>query len=273
MRASGVVHSPRALHAGDHICWVYDDPASFEQAVVDFLADGLRQGERLALLTSTSLERARHLLGPLGDVGDLVDRGALEIDVLSDASRHWVDSPGAQAEHYARATRSALAGGYRGLRLAVDMTPLAADPALRAAVGDHEALVDRYVAEHALTALCGYDRRTLGAGLTEIVCLHPVTNLDGVVFQLSADDQGGLRLAGEIDTFTVDAFAVALRHAIAGHPGTLAVDGRDLDFINHRGLATLDTAADTVDLRTRFSVAATVAELLELAHLDVHVEG
>ena len=273
MRASGVVHSTGALGPGDHICWVYDDHASFGRAVVDFLGEGLRQGERVAFHTSTSLEGARHLLRPLGDLEELIRRGALHVRALSDVYSDWEVRPEARGDIYAGATRAALEAGYRGLRLAADVTPLVADAHHRSVFADQEAVTDRYVAEHRFTVMCGYDRTSVGAAVTEVACLHPVTNLEGVSFQLSAADRGGLRLSGEVDTFISDAFAVALRHAISGRAARLDIDGRELRFINHRGLLTLETAAEAVELVTRFSVAATVAELLHLVHLDVHVEG
>ena len=272
VRASGVVHSTGALGPGDHICWVYDDSASFGQAVVDFLSEGLRQGERVAFHTSASPEVARHLLRALGDLEELIRVGALEICALSDVYGDWATHPEARADVYAEATRAAVEAGYRGLRLATDVTPLVPDARHRSVRADQEALVDRYVAAHRFTVMCGYDRTSVGAGLTEVACLHPVTNLEGIAFQLSAGDRGGLVLAGEVDTFITDAFAVALGHATAGRVARLDIDGRELRFINHRGLLTLDTAAETVELVTRFSVAAIVAELLHLHHLDVHVE-
>ena len=47
MRDSGVLDERDPLTEADHLCWVYDDPASFVDAAQRYLSVGLVKGERL----------------------------------------------------------------------------------------------------------------------------------------------------------------------------------------------------------------------------------
>lgn len=83
-------------------------------------------------------------------------------------------------------------------------------------------------------------------------------------------------LDGDLDLSAEELFAVALRHThLEPTGGEVTVDAHGLRFIDHRSLLALERYAAskqvTAVLRTRLSVAARVAALLNLAHVRVEV--
>lgn len=264
MRTCGSIPSPVGLRPGDHLCWVYDDPDRFAADVVAFLQEGLDRSERIAVVTDAPVADTMAALRPLGDVGELVRHGTLAVSSVTEAYPGHHAPAETQVDRYAALTDAALADGYRGLRVAADITPLVADPAGRRAFARYEHLIDRYMAAHPFTALCGYDERVVGGYADEIAHLHPAGNRADLPFRLVGGPAGSVRVAGEVDALSAAAFRSALGHVVEPDAAHLLVDGADLTFIDHRGLFALAAAAPQVELVTRFSGAATLVELLGL---------
>ncbi|MFI7599982.1 MEDS domain-containing protein [Actinoplanes sp. NPDC049681] len=243
-----------------HVCLAYDDPATFEAAARDFLAEGVAAGERVWYLASEppcGWDFRPDLIRP----GDHYPAGGA-ID------------PVRGVEAYAAATRQALADGYSGLRVAAAATPLVRTPAQLDAFARYEHIVDRYMRTHPFAALCGFDRAELGAAaVEELACLHPQSDAP---FRLYATppaiaDAG---LAGDLDMATRDLFARTLERAeLRPAAGDLMIDGAGLAFIDHNSLLDLDAYARrrgvTAVLRTPLFSPAHLAELLELTALRV----
>ena len=100
--------------------------------------------------------------------------------------------------------------------------------------------------EQPYSAVCGLNKRELGAGSVEaLACLHPITTKGATLFRLFATNDADLALAGELDAFVHVAFTRALERAKARTAGAeLTFDGTNLDFIDHRALFSLrDSAA------------------------------
>lgn len=154
-RRRGGVASAARLGSSGHVSWAYADDSSFHRAATEFLADGLRLGQRLLYVTSEPRESQRAALAPLGDVGCLLERGELIVSGIDDAYDigRPID-PEAQLGAYAAITGPALADGFTGLRVAADATALVSDAALREAHVRWESFADRYMAGHPLAALC-----------------------------------------------------------------------------------------------------------------------
>jgi hypothetical protein len=177
------------------------------------------------------------------------------------------------------ATEGALAAGYTGLRAVVDATTLAGTSAQRAAYAHYEYLLDQQSSTLSLGTICAYDTATLGgAAVAEMACLHPFTSRGASTFRLYAHDGAAFALAGEVDCSSVVQFADTLGRVLPLVlplvPGPeLVVDGRELEFIDHRGLLVLDRCAGQLGLRlamqTHRQTAAHIAEALGLQHLRV----
>lgn len=279
MRRTGEVADAGGLGVHDHLCWSYDDPEDFHHQVLEFLADGLRQGLRVRYVASGETgELVGHLAG-LPDLERHLRRGAVEVASLGDTySSDRVVVPAEQVRAYATATRDARAAGFTGLRVAAEATGMVRTSAQAEAFAAYEHLIDRYMVTHPFSALCAYRRPELPAGtVAELASLHPAARQGSALFRLhatGADDPADYALAGEVDVTNRQLLDVALDRADpepAGAErsgGPLTIDGCHLRFIDHRGLLVLSDHArrrgTTVALRTSNPMTAWLAERLDL---------
>jgi hypothetical protein len=241
VRVHGCIDSAARLGLDGHACWGFEQRQEFTEAALDFLAEGQRLGQRIAFIGDEPVADQRERLDALGEVGGLIDRGALvlfELDMLYPGARP-VDVD-AQLALYAAATDASLADGYTGLRVAAHVTELVADPAAREAHLRWECFADRALSTKPLTVLCGYRRDVLPPQLLgDLAAIHPAANSDrdAVPFHLFGQD-GDLALAGEIDHFSGEAFDRALGFACAvGEPPPVNLEA--LEFIDHHGVEIL----------------------------------
>lgn len=267
----------RGLGPHDHVCWSYDDPAEFRSRVREFLAEGLALGHRVCYAGTGPVSRLAEDLDGIVDRDAARRRGDLRVASLDDLGS--VADPRAWLRTYARATEAALADGYRGLRIAADVTGLRRSPGRIDSLARFEHLADSYMVVQPLSALCGYDRRQVDpSALSLLSALHPTANENRAGFRLHASARGGCcaTLGGELDLASVDLFPDALRHADpVPVRGRLVLDAATLDFIDHRNLITLAKhgrrRAAAVVLRAPRPGPASVVEVLKLE--DIRVEA
>jgi hypothetical protein len=241
VRAHGRIDEAGGLGTDGHACWAFDHPEEFVDASLDYLTDGLRYGQRLAYVGSEPVAEQRERLDPLGDVGRMVDTGALLLFELSDLYRvgEPVDAE-MQIAAYSAAADAALADGYTGLRVAAQATGLVAEPETWEAHVRWESAADRALPPRSLSAFCGYRRGALPSQLlTDLAAVHPAANdaAGPVPFHLFGED-GGLALTGEVDLFSSEDLDRVLDYACAGDE-PISLDLGELGFIDHYGLETL----------------------------------
>jgi anti-anti-sigma regulatory factor len=241
VRAQGLLTEVTAVGAGDHVCWVYDDPGAFEAAVHEFVAGGLDRGERLLCVGERVIDSLRGENPSLADVDTLLADGVLETLTVAqayDATGRFV--PERQLEFYDAATRRAISDGYRGLRVVADVSPLAVDPARRTDLIRWERLADDYVAHGpGMSAMCLYRADLSPEALTEAASGHPLVHSPDRFpdFRIFFDD-GRLVLAGSIDTFGADRLARALASSpVSG--ATMTLDLGRTEFIDLAGCRTI----------------------------------
>jgi len=174
-------------------------------------------------------------------------------------------------------TAQALDAGYTGLRIFADGTDRAREPVRRAWQVRYEHLIDRFCLEHALTMLCSYDTGALGnSAVAELVCVHALADGDLSPFQVHAAATADVAVAGEIDVFGADQLEQTLqRIGVGACGGKVLIDATNLEFIDIRGLLTLDrhAAANDAILVLR-SPPAVVTRLLTVVDLiATRVEG
>lgn len=241
MRAHGSIDAGSGLGHDGHACWGFDDRQEFVDAALEFLTDGLRMGQRLAYVGSEPVAEQRERLDPLGDVGGLIDSGALQLFELSDL--YPVGKPvdaDVQLAAYLGATDAAFADGYSGLRVAAQATDLVAEPETWDAHVHWESTADRVLSMRSLSALCGYERGALPPQLlADLAAVHPAANgcAGAAPFHLFGDG-GGLALTGEVDLFSSETLERALSFACDGSE-PVSLDLGELDFIDHRGVEIL----------------------------------
>lgn len=261
-----------------HLCWAYDDSAGFDSRARDFLAAGLSSGEQVWYVTpdhpASAVERLRGIRG----LQEALHREAARVVPVNAAYAHGgpID-PWAQVRAYAAATEDALAAGYTGFRVVADATSHVRTPAQLDAFARYEHLIDRYMLAQPMSALCAYDRITLGDSvIAQLACMHPETNADEVLFRLHAChlSDGQAALAGELDLSNHELFSTALERADLRPAGNkLVLEAAHLRFIDHRSLMHLQRLARSRDaaviLRAPRSTAARLVELLDLPQVRV----
>jgi anti-anti-sigma regulatory factor len=225
----------------DHACWIYDDDGERREAVVEYFADGLRDGQRLLYAGSDPAERLREDLAPLDGAESLIADGALQvlsfggIEVAlgrADAER--------RLEAYRAAAEQAVADGYTGLRVAVAATGLRTDPEAHEPHTLWESLVDRAIVSRPMTALCMYDRREVPERmLADLACVHPMSHSPaGMVPFRVFSRPDALVLEGEVDYFS----AADLRRVLditLQDDGEAVLDLGGLGFVDHHGVMAL----------------------------------
>jgi hypothetical protein len=99
----------------------------------------------------------------------------------------------------AAATEQALADGFGGLAVSADATELVRRPVQRDALARCEFLVDRYMASHPLSALCGYGLELGNDTVAELAVLHASGPSNEPPLQVFGCADGVIGLAGECD--------------------------------------------------------------------------
>ncbi|MEV4315602.1 MEDS domain-containing protein [Actinocrispum sp. NPDC049592] len=276
MRRSGVVRHARGLGLHDHVCWAYDDREEFRRHASEFVRDGLAERQLVWYVARGEPDMLATDLRDVAGLDEALRTGAARLVSLDAAHPVGeVVAPVAQIEAYAAATEQAIAAGYTGLRVVADCTSLVQTPRQVEAFARYEYMVDRLMATQPFSAMCAYQHSLVGnAVLTQVACLHPASNGPTPDFRLFASAQAAVMLHGELDWFSADAFAEALRQADPQPAaGQLVVDASGLRFLDHNCLLTLAEHAArhnaTLVLRTAWPGAARMVRLLDLPHIRV----
>ena len=279
VRLCGVTETARGFGPHDHLCWACDEPREFQSRALEFLADGLTQGQRVLYLADRDTAALRDELRDLDQTNGGRRRDAVQIESLGD--RHAIGSvvdPIGEVRGFAAVTKDALAAGFTGRRVAADATPRVRTPEQLDAWACCEHLIDRCMMALPFSALCAYNRDELGAEtIAQIACLHPTVNSGAASFRLYSAPGAAAALSGELDITTLDLFATALRRAdLRPTDGELVIDATYLDFIDHRSLLVLAAHARRCDatavLRTGFAnIAARMVEILQIKDVRVGV--
>ncbi len=264
--------------ARDHVCRGYRRRGEFVAHAQEFLAEGLAAGERVLYVAPGDDAALTGQLRADERCDEGLERGAVQVASVDATYRTGaVVDPTGQVEHYAAATSEALAAGFTGLRVAADATSLVRTPAQLDAFARYEHLVDRYLADHPMSAMCGYDVAELGGEVVaQLACMHPAAPDGGAPFHLHGHvrDGSAAALDGDLDLESRRLWPLALERAgLRPEGGTIAIDAAGLDFVDHRSLVALagyaERHATTVVLRTRSSTAARLVELLDLTGVRV----
>lgn len=240
---------------------------------MEFFAAGLRNGLRVAFVGSGGMPAARTQLAGLGDLDRLLAAGAVQILSADDvyAPGGPVD-PDAVVATLAAATEAALADGFRGLRVSADTTDLIRTPRQRDAFIRYEVLVDRYMAAHPLSAMCGY-RLDLGEEtVSELAAVHALEPSAEPGFRVFGCADGAVGLEGEFDPAGVAVLHRVLARLGPGPDGAArVVDLAGVEYVDHRLLLALadHARADGLALTMRSAppFAARLMDLLPAPYL------
>ncbi|MEV5979487.1 MEDS domain-containing protein [Streptomyces sp. NPDC052114] len=231
------------MRPGDHLFFGYDTDEEREAVLAAFLLDGLASGQRGLLLTSVEAPppvQFGFLRRQGGDVAGALAAGRLRVSSrLSTPSGLWdLD------EHVRREAEGAVADGFLGLRVALEVLPdRGAEPPK--GLCDAERLLDPVFQALPVLGLCQYDRRLFKKrALDALDALHHGRAVADDVWQdellriTRTFTPPGLALCGEVDDSNITAVARALRAeseratSRAEDPHRTRLDLRDLTFID-----------------------------------------
>jgi ABC-type transporter Mla MlaB component len=249
MRRHGTLGTASDLGINDHCCWLYRGEVELRAALVDYLGDGRRLGQRLVYVGGKPESGLRADLDGLENAEALERDGGLRILPIPDLYRPGEPiDPEGQLATYAEATEEALADGYTGLRVAAEVTTLVAEPDTWAAHTRWESLADRYMASHPLSALCLYDRDAIPErALADLASVHPAAHAPKTMAPFRVySHPDALMLEGEVDYFSTE----ALRRVLTAAPkdgSQTVLDLSRVEFIDHHGLLALADHARSFD--------------------------
>lgn len=272
------MRSPIGRRPGDHVCWPFRRDA--DAVAVAYVAEGLAGQERVAYVSEGGPDKLRHDLTGVPALDDELDRGRLLLLPSNTLpARDSSIDPAAELPLLAAMTENALAAGYRAFRVFAHLTSRVKDPAQRAQQVRYEHLIDRFCLEHPLTMLCAYDAAVLGnSAVAELACVHAFAHEELSPFQVRAARSADAALAGNVDVFCTDQLEQALqRIGIAASGGGVVIDATNLEFIDVRGLLTLDRYAAANDvvmvLRSPPTLVTRLLTLVDLIALRVETRS
>lgn len=168
---------------GEHICALYDGEDEQIAIAVDYLADGLRRGER-CLYVAQSRAALTRFCGALTedgvDAADALQRGALHQATHAEAHLEGGHFDSERMMHLLNeAVESALRDGFVGLRTCGDMSWLLGDAPGAEHVVEYEAFLTGFFQGLPASGMCQYDRRRLPGELVD----HALSTHSSVVHE------------------------------------------------------------------------------------------
>ena len=173
-----------AFRQGEHICSLYQTEEEQIAVAAEYLADGLRAGERVFYVAESdaALNRFRAVLNRQGiNVAVMVKRGALLESTHDEAhlAGGTFDSE-RMLRFLNEAMETALADGFTGLRTCGDMSWLLKDPVGADQVVEYEALLNQFFHGVLGAGMCQYDLRRLPPALIDLaLTTHTSVVVDG----------------------------------------------------------------------------------------------
>lgn len=154
--------SPGRAWPTGHSGWLFSNRAVFEGCATSFLAEGAERNERLMFVADDPRPRSwpKHL----------VERGELLIVSTREVygSERTVHAP-SQRAIFEVVLAEALREGYTGIRVAADNTSLVAEPDGFAAWMQWEPEAERFISEHPVTGMCGFERSRIDAKVASVL--------------------------------------------------------------------------------------------------------
>lgn len=243
------------LSAGDHACLVCASDDERWGMVSTYFRGGRDRGERTVYVAAEHTEeQVRGALALDGAGADLIVVPAAVAHGYTDGRFDYVERLGLWADH----AHAAVADGFSGLRVAVDMTWVdEVDLSLEQLV-EYERRGTHVLRTAPGTALCIYDQRrfhshTLArAGHAHHVRLGAAAARTPVfrsqLLTVSRSGPGAVVISGEVDASNAGAMARALETVVEAQDALL-MDLRELEFIDAAGLRAIHETARRLNAR------------------------
>lgn len=182
----GTMESPRIVYQqGDHVCTLYQTPEEQLAAAVQYIREGLSNGERcLYICCEHDVDAFRAALRDRGiDVDGEEKRGALLLRTKHDGHLDGgTFDPNRMIALLEAAVHDALRGGFRGLRAAGDMNWVLDNAPGTERLAEYEARLNGFYASNKALGLCQYNRKTLPSeALDHCIATHKHVAIGGPI--------------------------------------------------------------------------------------------
>lgn len=179
--------TPQEFSPGVHICQIFSNEEERQEALLNFIASGLRAGERTACFSEYAQESAiREFLGNYGvSYDEAKARGAFS---LSGTSEVYFQDDRFDSRRMLSLLSSfhedSVAEGYPAARVIGEMTPRVQNVHGGSQLLEYESRVSLLLREHPVTAVCQYDARAFdGTTIMDVLKVHPLMIVRGAVVQ------------------------------------------------------------------------------------------
>lgn len=175
----------RDLKAGDHICLIYDCDDEWRGAVVPFIVDGLRRGERcLYICSERTPDMVREELGREVPVDEFEDDGSLRIMDDAEAWIECIKYPERMVALLESEKRRAVSEGFSGLRVTIEMGWLMKNISVTEDILRYGTAIEVFIKESGALAMCQYNRMLFSPEIMRGVLLtHPIVVWKSMVYR------------------------------------------------------------------------------------------
>ena len=184
-------NSVDSIRVGDHLCGFYQNRQQLWRLTVPFVQRGLENGEKcLYVAEESSLQEMQSLLQPVQRTGELngqaegsLAHGRLLLLTADETClQSGVFSPEALIGTLLRILQEAIAEGYRGLRMAIEMSWALRWASSLAWLAEYESKLNCYFSQYPVTTLCLYNQRRFPEEvLLDVLRTHPLIALDQAI--------------------------------------------------------------------------------------------
>jgi len=194
-------NSVDSIRIGDHLCGFYKNRQQLWHLAIPFLQRGLENGEKcLYVAEESSLQEMQSVLQQQGTSVQLhrpldgvypeqsrraQDRAQGQLLLLTadeTCLQSGVFSPEALIGTLLRILQEAVAEGYRGLRMAMEMSWALRWASNLAWLGEYESKLNCYFSQHPVITLCLYNQRRFPEEvLLDVLRTHPLVALDQAI--------------------------------------------------------------------------------------------
>lgn len=175
--------SKQTVPTGTHICMLYQDETKKQKFILQFLAAGIRGGEKVVCF-SDSLTKEEVLnwfrQENVDTCGYDPDRGLVVKNIQNMYYPHGYFSPEEMIQRWRHLAEEALQEGFSILRVTGEVSWLASDVAGAERFVEYEMMLNELLKEYQVTVVCQFDvNRLHGATLMEIISVHPLLIVNG----------------------------------------------------------------------------------------------
>jgi len=178
-------NSVDSIRVGDHLCSFYQNRQQLWRLAIPFIQKGLENGEKCLYVTGeSSLQEMQSVLRPVQRTGELNgQQGQLLLLTAEEACLQFgVFSPEALIGTLLRTLQEAIAEGYRGLRMAMEMSWALRWASSLAWLAEYESKLNCYFSQHPVITLCLYNQRRFPEEvLLDVLRTHPLVALDQTI--------------------------------------------------------------------------------------------